>query len=359
MDTPTQALLGATIGQACFGHKLGGRAALWGGIAAIIPDLDLVVVPFMGRMGEQLYHRGPTHAFWFGPIFGVLMGYALWRWYAARPPRRMREDLPHPGAEGMLRVWVALSILALFTHPILDLFTVYGTQFLWPFSDARLAWNAIAIIDPVYSLLLLAALIAGWILRRRIPLMRAVAVIALVLSSGYILFGLSLNAQARNLAAEQLADDSFQSARLEAYPTLFQIFLRRVVARNAAELRVGYVSLWQPEPIAWHSYRLPDDPRIDQLAATQEGRVFNWFAMNQIAAQVAQGDGETVVTIEDVRYGFPGPAEHGMWGIRGRFNPDGEVIGTIEYFDRRPDAPVGELLAELWRDTFFPRAPKG
>ncbi len=68
MDTPTQALLGAVVGQACFSRKLGKRALWWGALGGAIPDFDLLPIAFMGPWGEFLYHRGPTHALWFGPV---------------------------------------------------------------------------------------------------------------------------------------------------------------------------------------------------------------------------------------------------------------------------------------------------
>lgn len=41
MDSITQATLGAAIGQALLGKKIGGKAAVLGAILATIPDLDV------------------------------------------------------------------------------------------------------------------------------------------------------------------------------------------------------------------------------------------------------------------------------------------------------------------------------
>jgi len=84
VDTPTQALLGAVVGQACFSEKLGKRALWWGALGGAIPDLDVLSVAFMGPWAEFLYHRGPTHALWFGPVVGSLLGYGVWRWYGRK-----------------------------------------------------------------------------------------------------------------------------------------------------------------------------------------------------------------------------------------------------------------------------------
>src|SRR5919106_876172 len=141
MDPVTQGVLGAAFGQAAFAHRLGRRAVGWGALGGLAPDLDLLVIPALGPLAEFRYHRGLTHALWFGPVVGSLLGWAVWRWHA----RRGREGGEGPGP------WIGLFVLALFTHPLLDLFTTYGTQLLWPFSRHRFAIDAVAILDPLYT----------------------------------------------------------------------------------------------------------------------------------------------------------------------------------------------------------------
>ena len=143
MDPLTQGLLGAACGQAVYGRALGRRAVIWGAAIGMSPDLD-VVLNATGPMGEWLWHRGFTHALWFGPLLGPLPGWLLWRWKGGR-----------------LRDWIGLAILALFTHPLLDVWTTYGTQLLAPFSRHRFALDAVGIIDPAYTLVLGAAVVAG------------------------------------------------------------------------------------------------------------------------------------------------------------------------------------------------------
>ena len=52
--------------------------------------------------------------------------------------------------------------LCLVTHPLLDAFTVYGTQVLLPFSDYPVAWSTLFIIDPLYTLPLVVGVVAAW-----------------------------------------------------------------------------------------------------------------------------------------------------------------------------------------------------
>jgi len=154
MDTSTQAVLGAAVGQALFGHRLGRRAAVWGAVGGLIPDLDMLAVLATGAWGEFVLHRGPSHSLLFAPVFGPLLGLAVWRFHSRRravdPGAADRDGhaTRHPGDPERRGTWMWLFTAALFTHPLLDVFTSYGTQLLAPFSRQRFACDAVGIIDP-------------------------------------------------------------------------------------------------------------------------------------------------------------------------------------------------------------------
>src|SRR6266508_3010060 len=184
MDPLTHGLLGATIGQALFARRLGGWGLLAGAVAAMAPDLDVVMMA-TGPMGDWIYHRGVTHSIWVAALLGPALAYAAARSQA-----------------GGRRAWTLLFVLTLLSHPLLDWCTSYGTQLLAPLSAHRFALDAVAIIDPAYSLLLLAALLVGaWrgVAARGAALSAAVA---LVLSTAYLGHGLMLN---RESAAHRMA----------------------------------------------------------------------------------------------------------------------------------------------------------
>ena len=46
-------------------------------------------------------------------------------------------------------------------HGVLDSMTNYGTHLFWPFSNQRESWSIISIIDPIFTLTLLAFLICA------------------------------------------------------------------------------------------------------------------------------------------------------------------------------------------------------
>jgi len=353
MDTLTQGLLGATVGQACCGRSLGRRALFWGAVGGLVPDLDIVAAAL--PMGEWLYHRGPTHALWFGPVLGPVLGYGVWRILKRRDERATPAEPtadPDNRDVGSLRSWILLFVLALFTHPFLDIFTSYGTQLLAPFSRQRFALDGVAIIDPVYSLLLVLALIVGVRCGPRSGAARRSAWGALLFSSAYLFYGLELNRAAESQARAELRVQGVADAQVRAYPTMLQPWLRRIVARRDNDVWVGWTTLWHPRPVEWTHFHVPHHRLIDTLRRQPEAEVFEWFAMGQTVPSVREASPGRIVEIDDIRYGFPARPTQGIWGIRGRFDEDGQLVGRVERIDRPLPMPAGQFLGQLLRYTF-------
>ncbi|MCH7909082.1 MAG: metal-dependent hydrolase [Candidatus Hydrogenedentes bacterium] len=358
MDSPTQMLLGAAIGQTCFGHKLGRRAAWWGAVGGTIPDLDVVIIPFLGRIGEFLYHRGPTHSLVFGAVVGPLLGYAVWLGYRRKQRRNEAEEVCSVatlGHRSLLPAWIGLFVLTLMTHPLLDIFTTYGTVLFWPFSDARIALNGVAITDPAYSLILIFALFIGSRYRARPVIAMRVGAFALALSTAYLFYALSIHHRTEAFVANQLLDEGIAAENVKAYPTILQPYLRRVVVRTPGTVRVGFVSMWKPQRIEWSEFSEDKHPFVQRLRDTEDGQVFEWFAMGQTVSTVRRNGDEIVIELDDIRYGFPDSPRHGIWGIRGRFNEDGTLNGPVEYFNRPRPASIPDLLRTLLKQTFAPK----
>lgn len=358
MDTATQALLGAVVGQAAYSHRLGRRAVFWGAVGGLIPDLDVLAIATHGPFGEFLYHRGFTHALWFGPVVGPALGWLAWRGAAYRKRKRdaateagteAREmALPDPGDPSQRSAWIGLFTLALLTHPMIDVFTSYGTQLWAPFSTHRYAWNGAAIIDPAYSGILIAALLIGTRLRAR----RAVALAALVLSWSYLGYGVLLNRSAERAIREHLTSQGVTVESVRTYPTLLQPYLRRVVVRTPDDVRVGLYTPWNRQgPLLERVQPPTSHPLVADLRDTPEGSIFVWFAMGEVMPRVLPtGDG-FVVEIDDFRYGGFGPPDQGMWGIRAAYDRSGRMTGPAHRFRRVPSQRL-ELLKALWHATW-------
>jgi inner membrane protein len=275
-------------------------------------------VPLFGPLAEWQYHRGITHSLLFGPVLGPALGWASWRMMRARRPASPEAE------DAALGIWIRVWLLALLTHPLLDLFTVYGTQLLAPFTATRFAIPAVAIIDPAYTVILIAALLLGW--RARAPLAARAAVAALALSTLYLFFGWSQNDAAERIARAQLAREGAVVAAIHAYPAIFQPFLRRVVVDERDGVRVGFVSTLVPGAISWTCLARVDEPRVRVVADTEAGRVFAHFAAGRVWPRlVPLDDGGVEIRLTDLRYGFPGDTVAGWWGVEASVDAEGRL----------------------------------
>lgn len=314
MDPLSQALLGAAIGHGVAGRRLGYRAALWGAVAGAAPDLDMLFG--LDFFTQLRVHRGVTHSLWFGPVVG-----SLWAWAYVHHARR--RGRPEP-----LLPWIAVFVLALLSHPLLDVCTPYGTQLLAPFSDVRFAWHAVPVIEPRYTLILAAGLAAGWWLR---PRGHWLSLLAVLVSSGYLGWGWWLNQRAVAVAETQLAAAGV-IAEVHAFPTFMQLVQRRLVAFSDGEVRVGLVDAADPGCILWERAPRAPHPLVEQLRDTREGAIFSWFTAGVDTWQVtAQPDGRRV-EISDLRYGLDTDARNGLWGVRAAFGRDGGLRAAPEHF---------------------------
>ncbi|MEL7544100.1 MAG: metal-dependent hydrolase [Pseudomonadota bacterium] len=190
MDSLTQAALGATIGELVLGRRIASKAALYGAIVATVPDLD-VFVPMGGPVADFVYHRSWSHSLLVLTALSPLLAEGIRRWRGDPESWRPR--------------WLMLVFLALFTHPLLDAFTIYGTQLLWPLSDYPFGIGSVFIIDPAFTLPLLIGLVLALTWFRHSPNRTRAAAIGLAIGCAYL--GGTLIAQNRAAAITAAADN--------------------------------------------------------------------------------------------------------------------------------------------------------
>lgn len=311
VDSITQAMLGATIAEAGFRRKLGGRAVVFGALCGLLPDLD-ILVGFAGEWATLVHHRGFSHSLLVLPLVAPLIGWLGYRWSRRAAP---------------FRRWVYLAWWALLTHPLLDVCTTYGTQLLWPISNTRFAIDAVAIIDPLYSGVLLLALILGrW---RLLPARtrQVIAATALAVTTGYLILGFAQSRRAVALADSQFDRDGTAVGDVRVIPTLANIWVWRVVARDTAgNLRIGHVSTWSKRATVFQTLEVRNGPLIEAARESPRGQVFNWFAMGLVSASTERhGQGSTVY-LRDQRYGMLTRPTEGLFGAAFRFDDSGELL---------------------------------
>ena len=226
MDSVTQVLLGASVGVAVMGRRTAlWKSALWGGVAGLLPDLD-VLIDHGDPVLNMIRHRAETHALLLLTLFAFPMA-----WVVSRVHRQPQL---------YTRWWWAI-LLALVTHPLLDLMTIYGTQVFQPFTDEAYGLGSIFIVDPLYSLPLLAGVIAA--LRVK-PTGRALRINAwaLAFSTAYLAWSALAQAWVSQHARESLQVLGLPSQQLLVTPAPFNTVLWRVVAMDGERFHEGFYS---------------------------------------------------------------------------------------------------------------------
>lgn len=242
MDSITQATLGAGLGGALMGHRYGRKALLAGAALATLPDLD-VIIRHADPLSQMINHRGFSHSLLVLTAFSCILG-----WLAKR--MRIHEDGQDYGRL-LLTIW-----LILFTHPILDAFTSYGTQLWWPFRPVPASWSSVFIIDPFYTLPLLLGVMITLFTGPK-PGMRKTLTGLMVIGLAYLIASLGAKHWAESRVHDMLVQRGDHPISLFSVPQPFNIVLWRVVAKldngDYVEAVTGMLDQRDPEFVTFPS----------------------------------------------------------------------------------------------------------
>jgi len=263
MDSVTQAVLGAAVGVAVLSPGVDRRkAAVLGAIAGTIPDLDVVLLPFFDGLQRVSIHRGFSHSILFSILGALLLAWIL---------SRIKWTAPVAGK----RLWL-FAFLVLFTHIALDAFTPYGTQLFLPFSDHRVSFDSVTVVDPMYTLPLLACLLMGLFVYKSEKHRAAVNYLGLGISTLYLLMTLVHKQQIEKHFKAALADQGVQYEKLLSVPVSAANLIWYGVAKNDKGLYLGKHSVWDDGKIDFDYF-----PTNDTLLAGLDPYLVDrmkWFA---------------------------------------------------------------------------------
>jgi len=213
MDSLTQIVLGAAVGEAVLGKKVGNKAMLYGAIAGTIPDLDVIARYFTDTVTATEWHRGFSHSILFSMLFAPLFGWFIWKL--------------NSNSNATWKNWSWLMFWGLFTHPILDAFTTWGTQLFWPLKT-RLAFQNIFVIDPLYTIPFLIFLILAMRQKKTAPKRRKYNLIGIAISSAYLLLSLVLKGVAYGKFQDSLKNQNIAYTQMDIRPTPFNTVMKRL-----------------------------------------------------------------------------------------------------------------------------------
>lgn len=285
MDSLTQVALGGAVGEAVLGKKVGNKAILWGAIGGAIPDLDVIAYPLLDSVTRISWHRGYSHSLIFALLFSPILGWLI--------------NKIHKKEEATWRDWSLLMFWAIFTHIILDCFTNYGTQVFLPFSDYRLAFNNIFIIDPLYTLPLLGFLVAILFIKRSSPKRNRLNLIGLGLSSFYILLTLTFKFYAGTQFERSLNEQGISYQRYMTNPTPFNSVLWRAVAEGEDGYWIGYYSLFDRSKEIPFQFVDRNEEFIEPLRDERAIAALKWFSDGYYVVTNHHG----LIKFHDIRFG--------------------------------------------------------
>ena len=254
MDSITQIVLGAACGEVVLGKKIGNRALLFGAIGGTIPDLDVFVgkIIYNSEIDSMAFHRGFMHSFLFAILGAFVFGFfAFWLYNRGkRFGMTTQKD------------WVWLFFASIFTHPILDSFTAYGTQLFAPFSNYRVAFNNISVADPVYTLPFLVLLIVVMFFKRTSTKRRLFLKLGLGVSSLYMMLTLVNKCYVNGVYKKALEDEKINYLRFQTQPTILNNFLWYGIAETETAYFVGFYSILDTKSTISRWHKLPKNHNL-------------------------------------------------------------------------------------------------
>jgi inner membrane protein len=296
------------------------------------PDLDSLIRSSTDPLLSLEYHRQFTHSLIFIPIGSLIC--ALMFYYLVS--RRWQISF---------KLTYLFCLLGYATHGLLDACTSYGTQLLWPFSNERFAWNTISIVDPLFTLPLLALVIIG--LRKKNPLFAQIALCWVIVYQGLGIFQHQRVTEAGAQLAEQRGHTPI---RLEAKPSIGNLLLWKVIY----EIEDGYYTdavRAAPNLTLYPGEFIPkldierDLPWLDK--DSQQARDlarFRWFSRGYLSL-----DPDNPLRVVDMRYSLVPNEAAGLWSIW--FNRQaGKTDHVIFAPDRDTSGPRREKFLSMLRN---------
>ena len=326
MDSLTQIVLGAAVGEAVLGKKVGNKAMLYGAIAGTIPDFDTFASHFTDTVTALEIHRGFTHSIVFSVVFAPIFGWLVSRWEKTASWKN----------------WSWLFFWGFLTHPLLDAHTTWGTQLFWPL-DLRLAYKNIFVIDPLYTLPFLVFVILAMRKKRTSPKRRKLNNLGLIISSAYMLLTLFLKGITYQKFTDALQQQNIQYSEIETKPSPFNTILWTANVDTKDAYLIGHYSFFDAQPIQFTAYPknhewledLKEEENVQRLIKITKG----WYTITK--------ENEKLY-LNDLRFGLLGfsPSAKNFTFSFQLEKKNGEVIITEKEKDTQ-DAK--KLLGELWK----------
>jgi len=326
LDSLTQIILGAAVGEATLGRKIGNKAMLYGAIAGTIPDLDVLVSLFTNTVTALEIHRGFTHSVFFSIVFAPIFAFIVIKYETYKNFKK----------------WTSLFFLAFITHPILDAQTTWGTQLFWPL-DIRLAFKNVFVVDPLYTIPFLVFLILAMRQKKEAKKRRLYNYLGLIISSSYLVLTLILKGVSYQKFTQELSKQNIQYKAIKTKPTPLNTILWSANVETENYYLIGYSSFLDKNAITFSEYPknhellgdLANHPKVKRMIAISKG----WYTINK---------NENNLYFNDLRFGLLSlqpNATNFVFKYKIEIASDGNLFFIEEPKEKRDGK---KLLSDLW-----------
>jgi inner membrane protein len=298
LDTLTHTAIGICTGHLIAGKQLGRKAMLFGAIANNLPDIDVIANLWASDTRVLLLHRGITHSFLANIILTLLLALCFERWYSKYGVSRKK--------------WLLLFGSGLALHLFTDALTSYGTGWFEPFSQARISFNTIFILDPFFSLPLLLSAIVAVFLKPGSPAGIKWCKFGLIISFVYLSFTIVNKLYVNSVVEKNLRAQQINYSDYLATPTPLNNFLWYIVAKNGNGFDIGYYSIFDETNDISFRHLPKNDSLLNFPCDTEAVKDLLRFSKGYCCFRL---ENDTVI-LSDMRFGQ----------IGGWYKPDAEFV---------------------------------
>lgn len=333
MDPLTQGVVGASASQLVSRKQEKIAAGVMGFFSGMAADLDVLINSTSDPLLFLEYHRHFTHSLVFIPVGALLCSLVFRavfrRWFQRNQLNFKRTYL--------------FCFVGYATHAVLDACTTYGTQLLWPFSDARVAWNNVSVIDPLFTIpLVLFTLIA--VFKRS----NSAAVLSALYAFTYLGLGVLQNHRAEAVAQQLALSRGHTPIGLGLKPSIGNLVVWKSVYEHGGvyyvdAIRVLIDSKVYPGTISEKLQLAKHFPWLEPNSQqARDVERFRWFSNQHLGV-----DPVNKKRIIDIRYSMLPNQVTGMWGIElsETASNDKHVSWTI---NRPKGQQATQKLTDLW-----------
>ena len=298
MDPLTQGVVGAVASQQPASRKTILVATILGFFSGLAPDLDIFIRSDKDPLLALEFHRQFTHSLVFIPIGGLICAAVFYYLFAKNNGLTFKKTY-------------IFSTLGYGTHGLLDSCTSYGTQLFWPFTDNRISWNTISIVDPLFTIPLLILIIFTAYKKNKI--FSRAALIWIVI---YCIFGFFQKERAKNFGEEIALSRGHDVINILVKPSLANLFVWKIIYSTDSYYHVDAVKIALKSKIYEGSkinkLNIKDSfPWLDlNSQQAKDLERFRWFSGGYLAISKKYPN-----RVIDIRYSILPNEINGLWGI--------------------------------------------